>query len=40
MHWSVQTADFYDARSRVYLKPADATPAKAERGMAVLKMKG
>ena len=31
----VQTESFYDAR--VYLELADATPAEAERGMAMLK---
>jgi hypothetical protein len=35
--WSVQTESFYDARGRVYLELADATPAEAERGMALLK---
>ena len=33
----VQTESFYDARGRVYLELADATPAEAERGMAMLK---
>ena len=35
--WIVQTESFYDARGRVYLELADATPAEAERGMAMLK---
>lgn len=35
--WIVQTESFYDARGRVYLSLADATPAEAERGMAMLK---
>jgi hypothetical protein len=35
--WSVQTESFYDARGRVYLELADATPGEAERGMALLK---
>ena len=35
--WSVPTETFYDARGRVYLELADATPAEAERGMALLK---
>ena len=35
--WIVQTESFFDARGRVYLEPADATPAEAERGMALLK---
>ncbi len=35
--WIVQTESFYDARGRVYLELADATPAEAERGMALLK---
>jgi hypothetical protein len=34
--WIVQTESFYDARGRVYLEFADATPAEAERGMAIL----
>jgi hypothetical protein len=34
--WIAQTESFYDARGRVYLELADATPAEAERGMAVL----
>ena len=34
--WIVQTESFYDARARVYLELADATPAEAERGMAML----
>jgi hypothetical protein len=34
--WIVQTESFYDARGRVYLELADATPAEAERGMAML----
>ena len=29
--WIVQTESFYDARGRVYLELADATPAEAER---------
>ncbi len=35
--WLVQTETFYDARGRVYIELADATPAEAERGMALLK---
>ena len=35
--WIVQTESFYDARGRVYLELANATPAEAEREMAVLK---
>ncbi len=35
--WIVQTESFYDARGRVYLELADATPAETERGMALLK---
>ena len=35
--WIVQTESFYDARGRVYLELADATPAEAERGIAMLK---
>ena len=35
--WIVQTESFYAARGRVYLELADATPAEAERGMAMLK---
>ncbi|WP_223643760.1 hypothetical protein [Corallococcus sp. EGB] len=35
--WVVQTESFYDARGRVYLELSDATPAEAERGMALLK---
>ena len=35
--WIVQTESFYDARGRVYLELADATPAEAERGMAMLR---
>ncbi|MFO0667462.1 MAG: hypothetical protein U0174_26160 [Polyangiaceae bacterium] len=35
--WIVQTESFNDARGRVHLKLADATPAEAERGMALLK---
>ncbi len=35
--WIVQTESFYDARGRVYLELADATPAEAERGMALLR---
>jgi hypothetical protein len=35
--WIVQTESFYDARGRVYLELADATPGEAERGMAMLK---
>ena len=35
--WVVQTESFYDARGRVYVELADATPAEAERGMAVFK---
>ncbi|WP_342379402.1 hypothetical protein NVS55_08075 [Myxococcus stipitatus] len=35
--WIVQTESFYDARGRVYLELSDATPAEAERGMALLK---
>ena len=35
--WIVQTESFYDARGRVYLELADATPAEAERGMGMLK---
>lgn len=35
--WIVQTESFYDARGRLYLEFADATPAEAERGMAMLK---
>lgn len=35
--WVVQTESFYDARGRVYLERADATPAEAERRMALLK---
>ena len=35
--WIVQTESFYEARGRVYLELADATPAEAERGMAMLK---
>lgn len=34
--WIVQTESFYDARGRAYLDLADATPAEAERGMAML----
>ncbi len=34
--WPVQTKSFYDARGRVYLELADATPAEAARGMALL----
>ena len=34
--WIVQTESFYDARGRVYLELADATPAEAQRGMALL----
>ena len=34
--WIVQTESFYDARGRVYLELADATPAEAARGMALL----
>jgi len=34
--WIVQTESFYDARGRVYLELADATPAEAERGLALL----
>ncbi len=34
--WLVQTESFYDARGRVYLELADATPAEVERGMAML----
>ncbi len=33
--WCVQVDD-YNARGRVYLELADATPAGAERGMAML----
>jgi len=29
--WIVQTESFYDARCRVYIELADATPAEAER---------
>jgi hypothetical protein len=35
--WIVQTESFYDARGRVYLELADATPAEAARGMAMLR---
>ncbi len=35
--WIVQTESFYDARGRVYLELADATPAEAARGLALLK---
>ena len=35
--WIVQAETFYDSRGRVYLELADATPAEAERGMAMLK---
>ena len=35
--WIVQTESFYDARGRVYLELADATPAEVERGMAMLR---
>ncbi len=35
--WVVQTESFYDARGRVYLELADATPAEADRGLAVLR---
>jgi len=35
--WVVQTESFYDARGRVYLELADATPAEAEPGMTMLK---
>ena len=35
--WVVQTESFYDARGRVYLELADATPAVAERGLAMLR---
>ena len=35
--WIVPTENFYDARGRVYLELADATPAEAGRGIAVLK---
>jgi hypothetical protein len=35
--WIVQTESFYDARGRVYLELADATPAEAELGTAILK---
>ncbi|MFP2963274.1 hypothetical protein ACLEPN_37330 [Myxococcus sp. 1LA] len=35
--WVVQTESFYDACGRVYLELADATPAEAERGMAMLR---
>lgn len=34
--WTVQTENFYDARGRVYLELADATPAEAARAMAML----
>jgi hypothetical protein len=34
--WVVQTESFCDARGRVYLELADATPAETERGMALL----
>ena len=34
--WIVQTESFYDARGRVYLELADATPAEPERGLALL----
>ena len=35
--WIVQTESFYDAPGRVYLELADAMPAEAERGMAMLR---
>ena len=35
--WIVQTESFYDARGRVYLELADAAPAEAARGMAMLR---
>ncbi|MCK6574189.1 hypothetical protein L6V77_24175 [Myxococcota bacterium] len=35
--WIVQTESFYDAPGRVYLELADAMPAEAERGMAILR---
>lgn len=35
--WIVQTESFCDARGRVYLELADATPTQAERGMALLR---
>jgi len=35
--WVVQTECFYDACGRVYLELADATPAEAERAMAMLR---
>lgn len=35
--WVVQVESFYDARCRVYPELADATPAEAARGVALLK---
>jgi hypothetical protein len=35
--WVVRTESFCEARGRVYLELADATPAETERGMALLK---
>lgn len=34
---AVQAESFYDARGRVYLELADATPSEAGRAMAMLK---
>lgn len=34
--WIVQTESFCEARGRVYLERADATPTEAARGMALL----
>ena len=35
--WGVNIEEYCDASGRVYLELADATPAEAERGMALLK---